>query len=277
MLTAIEQREAITPELLRVLETVAADPAAWSQRQDYMLHVFGAFLLAQFREKAAYLPLVKIASAPGELPHDLFGGTITERFNSILASVYDGDPKPLQGLIESETVNDFVRGVACETFLVLSNSGQMSREAVVEYYASLFRGRLPRDPVYIWTALVCAVAELPAPELLEDVRQAYRDELVDSAVETLERIEHELAAPTAKRPSQYRLIINAIEEMEWWDCFQPKERVGRRALRRTSWVPTLPNVPLETAPRAVRAPKIGRNDPCPCGSGKKYKKCCGNS
>lgn len=25
----------------------------------------------------------------------------------------------------------------------------------------------------------------------------------------------------------------------------------------------------------VKEPKIGRNDPCPCGSGKKYKKCCG--
>lgn len=25
----------------------------------------------------------------------------------------------------------------------------------------------------------------------------------------------------------------------------------------------------------VRDKKIGRNDPCPCGSGKKYKKCCG--
>ncbi|MBP3718541.1 MAG: SEC-C domain-containing protein [Eubacterium sp.] len=25
----------------------------------------------------------------------------------------------------------------------------------------------------------------------------------------------------------------------------------------------------------VKAPKVGRNDPCPCGSGKKYKKCCG--
>ena len=24
-------------------------------------------------------------------------------------------------------------------------------------------------------------------------------------------------------------------------------------------------------------PKIGRNDPCPCGSGKKYKKCCGRN
>ena len=25
----------------------------------------------------------------------------------------------------------------------------------------------------------------------------------------------------------------------------------------------------------VAAPTVGRNDPCPCGSGKKYKKCCG--
>ncbi len=28
-------------------------------------------------------------------------------------------------------------------------------------------------------------------------------------------------------------------------------------------------------PYRREAPKIGRNDPCPCGSGKKYKKCCG--
>lgn len=27
----------------------------------------------------------------------------------------------------------------------------------------------------------------------------------------------------------------------------------------------------------VREEKIGRNDPCPCGSGKKYKKCCGKA
>ncbi|WP_300390609.1 SEC-C metal-binding domain-containing protein [Fusobacterium sp.] len=25
----------------------------------------------------------------------------------------------------------------------------------------------------------------------------------------------------------------------------------------------------------VKKRKIGRNEPCPCGSGKKYKKCCG--
>lgn len=30
-------------------------------------------------------------------------------------------------------------------------------------------------------------------------------------------------------------------------------------------------------PRQAEPEKIGRNDPCPCGSGKKYKKCCGKS
>jgi uncharacterized protein len=28
-------------------------------------------------------------------------------------------------------------------------------------------------------------------------------------------------------------------------------------------------------PPAPTVAKVGRNDPCPCGSGKKYKKCCG--
>jgi uncharacterized protein YecA (UPF0149 family) len=31
----------------------------------------------------------------------------------------------------------------------------------------------------------------------------------------------------------------------------------------------------ENKPEIDLSHKIGRNDPCPCGSGKKYKKCCG--
>jgi len=38
--------------------------------------------------------------------------------------------------------------------------------------------------------------------------------------------------------------------------------------------------PLAAGPEGLwpggkrRRPKVGRNDPCPCGSGKKFKKCC---
>ena len=34
--------------------------------------------------------------------------------------------------------------------------------------------------------------------------------------------------------------------------------------------------PNQTSPYRREGSKIQRNDPCPCGSGKKYKKCCGN-
>ncbi|RLB53094.1 MAG: hypothetical protein DRI90_21535 [Deltaproteobacteria bacterium] len=32
---------------------------------------------------------------------------------------------------------------------------------------------------------------------------------------------------------------------------------------------------VKAKPMVREGPKIGRNEPCPCGSGKKYKKCCG--
>ena len=32
---------------------------------------------------------------------------------------------------------------------------------------------------------------------------------------------------------------------------------------------------LNTPKTRIAEKKVGRNDPCPCGSGKKYKKCCG--
>jgi preprotein translocase subunit SecA len=38
--------------------------------------------------------------------------------------------------------------------------------------------------------------------------------------------------------------------------------------------PPIPDAPVEQA-HAEQAP--ARNDPCPCGSGKKYKKCCGKA
>jgi len=33
--------------------------------------------------------------------------------------------------------------------------------------------------------------------------------------------------------------------------------------------------PQELVPYQRTSPRIGRNEPCPCGSGKKYKRCCG--
>jgi hypothetical protein len=273
MQTAIEQREAITPELLRVLEAVAENPLAFAKRQDYMLHLFALFLLAQFREKRAYAPIVKMFSGPDETSYNLAGDTVTDGLNRILASVYDGDPALLQKLVENEDANEFVRDAAINAFLVLEHSGQMTRDEVVRYFRSWFHGKLQRQHSYVWDGLVCAVADLPAPELLEEVRQAYIDGLVDSSVADLEGIERDMLAPESRRRERHCLITDAINEMESWSSFHPEDSQPKNLPEAR---PSDPAPASYVAPQPfIRQPKIGRNDPCPCGSGKKYKKCCG--
>jgi uncharacterized protein YecA (UPF0149 family) len=44
---------------------------------------------------------------------------------------------------------------------------------------------------------------------------------------------------------------------------------------RASPVPDASGVHAPAAPRTEKFPGTGRNAPCPCNSGKKYKKCCG--
>jgi hypothetical protein len=59
------------------------------------------------------------------------------------------------------------------------------------------------------------------------------------------------------------------------------QMLGSRAMPPSLALPELP-LPSEDMeeqniePYTRTSPKVGRNDPCPCGSGKKYKKCCGS-
>jgi len=57
---------------------------------------------------------------------------------------------------------------------------------------------------------------------------------------------------------------------------QQAERIERKQRQAQQQLQYSAGAAQEEAPRPVRTGlKIGRNDPCPCGSGKKYKKCCG--
>ncbi len=56
---------------------------------------------------------------------------------------------------------------------------------------------------------------------------------------------------------------------------QKYHEIGTFTKEHDKWVYSDSEFP--TPKQIVReAPKVGRNDPCPCGSGKKFKKCCAN-
>ena len=55
------------------------------------------------------------------------------------------------------------------------------------------------------------------------------------------------------------------------------DRRKEKAERHKASLPGDDETPLPPPVESIRSDQkeIGRNDPCPCGSGKKYKKCCG--
>jgi hypothetical protein len=62
-----------------------------------------------------------------------------------------------------------------------------------------------------------------------------------------------------------------------WTAFQKRHpRYLDRLARRNALMQSIASRIVADVPaRAQATPKVGRNDPCPCGSGKKHKKCCG--
>ena len=267
---AIEQREAITPELLRILEEARANLEAIAQDEEYMALFFAVYLLAQFREERAYPLLVAFCSADQKLVHRLMGDVTTEDLDRILASVCHGDTSLIEQMVENRELDEYVRAAALESWIVLFTEGEKSRDEVIAYFRGLFHGRLERDFNFAWDNLVLCSCKLYPAELMPEIKQAYADRLVEPAFLSAHNVMDYLAAGEAatlaklKNDPRHHFIGDTVKELESWASFRETE------------ASPMPGQFPEFAPAPVRTgPKIGRNEPCTCGSGKKYKKCCG--
>ncbi|MCP4538694.1 MAG: DUF1186 domain-containing protein [Chloroflexi bacterium] len=254
---AMTRKESITPELLAIVQDAAENIDELAYEKNYMAHMYAMYLLAQFRERRAYPLIVEFFSIPGEVTLDVTGELVTEDLNRILASVCGNDTSLMESLIENENVNEYVRSAALQGLLVLVARGDQSREEIMSYYRALFREKLERKPSLVWGSLVDCCCELHPKELLEEISQAFAEGLVDENYTNLEWVQGQIEQgkdrmlTDLRGESRYSYIDDTIKEMEWWACFdEPRERLQIKR-------------------------KVGRNEPCPCGSGVKYKKCCG--
>ena len=75
-----------------------------------------------------------------------------------------------------------------------------------------------------------------------------------------------------------RLEAGARTRSVWNVSNTQKQEVGQFEMaERQRAAGTAPQGEQKVKQIKLEQPKVGRNDPCPCGSGKKYKKCCGKS
>lgn len=262
---AIDEKEAITPYLLDSIKEATVGIERIYNDSNNMLYFYALYLLSQFREQKAFPLMIDFFSADPELVDGLLNDFITEGVSRALASTYDGNLELLKGLIENEKADEFARGSAKDTLVILYIEGILSREEVIEYFRSLLVNQSFGDNEFLYGSLVSVSADMSADELKSEIEEAFKGILADNRIIGLDsyhkslKNSHDEAVQALKKNRHYALIDDTIGELSQWVSFGEEK-------------PSSKSVVVNKKPEPKK--KIGRNEPCPCGSGKKFKKCC---
>ena len=275
-----EHRDLMIPRLIKVLRD-ATSAAREEEMPEGNAHFFAIFLLTEFQAEEAFPVIIEAFSLPGELPFDLFGDAVTSTLSRILAFFAGDRPALIDALIDDQGLNEYVRWEAAQTYVYLVRDGLLQRDEAVERLRQRLRKAIDRNDREGAGVLISELTSYAPEEVVEDIKEAYRRDLVDSFLVSLGDVEKSIAEGEDRLRKELDRcpatgIEDTIEELRHWAAFQEKP-----AERHTPPLPkphftTAPELPEPVlTPMLSSGPRIGRNDPCTCGSGKKYKRCCG--
>ena len=297
--SANTHRAEITPYLVKALIDVRELVLARAPPKDCFLPTFALMLLTQWREPAGFAPLVEIAALPGDLPEDALGESVFEDFPFALALMSGGTEDAVRTLktrlIENEALDAWVRESALRSLLVMTHTGGVTRTELLAYCGGLLGqaidAGIPHVKNTFPTLVVSLFHEMRAQECMEQIRAAYAAGIIDRQHTSLDDFDELFASDPKAGQLQLGDLLprydDAAADMRQWDYFNPKTAQQERetlqgrdqalaARRPLRGMGNDSGSPFQVAMPFVReAPKTGRNDPCPCGSGKKFKKCHG--
>jgi len=118
-----------------------------------------------------------------------------------------------------------------------------------------------------------ASQSLFAVRLKEDGQFTEEERSVDR-----QEMEQIIKAFTLIMPDFKKEMLSRLQKVKEFGRMMIKERISKRqiqSLLEHLSVKLKYYEPQQQPEPALRKTKVGRNEPCPCGSGKKYKRCCG--
>lgn len=274
----------ITSELLESLDYVNQNVEELQEKHnDYFLHFYAMYLLAQSREKSAFSKLIAFLYQPEKHLDFILGDILTEDFPSILCSTFDGvNLKALTDIIEDRGLFKYARSAAVYAYSYLYEEGIIAEEEYISYFRSLIYNNLTSDDSHMPTFLVHCIIDTKLIQMIPDVRFLYDN----GCIETSSCGHYDSFLDSILSSKDYvkrnRYIDDVIGAMDWWACFKNDHTDKGWNQSGKDFTKGLEKMILtemeedrkQNQVTVQKAKKVGRNDPCPCGSGKKYKKCC---
>jgi hypothetical protein len=218
--SAIAKRSQIIPHFLEILEDAIKRIDEIIEDDNYQGHLYAMYLLAQFREERAFPYLIQLFSFPGDIPHAIAGDVLTEDLSRIFASLCGQNSQQLIPLIENPSINEYVRAACLTSFVILVGCGSLPRAQIIDYFKSLFEGKLERVASFAWDSLIACCCALYPEELYPHIKQAFDDHLINTTFISLEDVASILAEE--KQSCLFRLFQNTeliddtVTEMEKW-------------------------------------------------------------
>ncbi len=269
-------RETMIPIFLDQIERLLSNEPESFTDADVSAFLFVYFLLGEWRDVRAYRPLAALLRQDPEFVDALLGDAITEGTARVIAGVCDGDLGPIVSAIEDPAADEFVRGQMIDALVMIARQRPELRPEVVGYL-ELFPSADVDKPETLWSSWTFAVAALGLTHLEPQVEEVFEQQWISPLEASFDFFQKQLRMAVEEGESSWyqnsrntQLIGSAIDELSGWYCFSDEFIEGRAKPRASG--NTLPELFGDTFERD--APKVGRNDPCPCGSGRKYKKCC---
>jgi uncharacterized protein len=273
----LDHWDAVAPDLLSVVERYISGADRSDEATSaafFILHLAGE------KQDTRVFPLLCRLAQDGEAIETALGDGITTTFKRILISTYDGHLDTLKGLIEAAEADEFVRADALEALAYLTATGRIPREETEAYLLRLYDTLQPRQESFVWSGWVLAIGLLGLEALSGVVHQAFGRGLIDPMVmgsdDFRRDLERTLADPARMAGFEYDRIgplEDAIGELSGWYAFSDAAKEDQ-----DRWAANPEDAGLAFADRPLPFVDpfkgVGRNDPCPCGSGKKFKKCC---
>jgi hypothetical protein len=261
---ATADRVKVAPLLVEALER--HEPS--NETEENTLFI-GFHLLGQWREKSAYQTLARFLRWPDV--EYILGDATTETSHRVLANVFDGDPTPIYEIIHDADADEFVRGRMFDALVILVFQNELDRAEAAHFLRSAFDELRPQDQCTVWSGWQGAIAILGLAELEPLVKEAFQRGFIDESDLRFRDFEEDLRRACAGhaveewRRKEFEPFGDVIEELSRWAVL-PR---GGQEQDFDDWQPPLLSTPAHNPFR-----NVGRNDPCPCGSGKKFKKCC---
>ena len=292
---ASAQRDEMLPLFLREIDAYLARGPDEVDAPTPLFFIF--YLFGEWRATSAYRPLLKLLRAPDDQLDMVFGDYLADSAHRVMAAVFDGDPQPLFDLILDGEAEEFVRSRMLDTLVVLCLHGMLDRAVAHRFLRDAFAEIRPQAANFVWQGWQSAIALLGLTDLKRLVRKAFDRRFIDPSWLAFGDFERDLSYAVkfpempCRRADDYTVFGDAVDEMSTWYCFSDKcfeeqERWERHAKERerlearldflTDVGPSLDPADIDAyGPSYVNPMRhVGRNDPCPCGSGKKSKKCC---